>query len=235
MVPLEDGPEGNEEEEEGDDEGDEMDEGTGAVDDTDPSAVDEQFWEDQANQPPDTGDEKQTQGKKELEDQKGELGANNKDRELKDKNKNQKEEKDGESQEPAEEDADSEMDDSAIQNREDDAIMPEAEPLDLADDLDLNQPDGEGKAESIFSDDEMDLESQKGEDGDEIEEVGSDNDIEESGEQDMDVDQDGEVEKDGNKEEQDNITTQNVDQSEYQGDDIAGKRGIGKRRRRVYD
>ena len=120
------------------------------------------------------------------------------------------------------------MDDSGIQNREDDTIMPEAEPLDLPDDLDLNQPDGEGKPESIFSDDEMDLASQKGENSDEMEQVGSDNDIEESGEQDMDIDQGREVEKEEDKEEQDNINTQNVDQSEYQGDDIAASEAFGK-------
>ena len=225
---LEDGPDGDNEEVEGDDEDDDMEEGTGAVDDTDPSAVDEQFWEDQAKQPPDTGDEKQTQGKKELEDQKGELGANNKDIELKDKNTNQKEEEESQSQEPAEDDAESEMDDSNIQNREDSAIIPEAEPLDLADDLDLNQPDGQGKEENIFSDDEMDLESQDGEDVEERKEIDSDNDIEESGEQDMDVDQDGEVDKDENNEGLDNINTQNVDQSEYQGDDIVASEAFGK-------
>jgi len=56
------------------------------VDDTDPSAVDEQFWEDQADKPPESNDEKQMQGEKELEGKEGEMGANNKENESPEKN-----------------------------------------------------------------------------------------------------------------------------------------------------
>jgi midasin len=220
---LEDGPEKDDEEEEGGDEGDEMEEGMGDVDDTDPSAVDEQFWENQAKQPPENVDEKQTQGKKELEDQKGELGANNKDRELKDK----KDHKDEETQEPSEEDIGSEIDESGVQNREDDTMMPEAQPLDLADDLDLSQPDKEGKAESIFSDDEMDIDSEVGDDVNGTDKVVSDNEIEGPSEEELDLDRDGETVNDENMEEETN-NAQNVDQSEYQGDDVAASDAHGK-------
>ena len=116
-----------------------MDEGTGDVDDDDPSAIDEQFWEDQAKQQPDAGNEKQTEGKKDMEHENGELGASNEDRE----SKQRKEEKQEEGEEVADEDNAPEGNDSEIQNRQDDTLMPEAQPLDLGDDLDLNQPDGE--------------------------------------------------------------------------------------------
>ena len=219
---LEDGPEREEkEEDEEDEEGEEMDEGTGNVDDTDPSAVDEQFWEDQAKQPPDTGDQKETQGKKELESQNGEMIANNKDKE----SKETKEDTEEETQENGEDNGGSDVDESGIQNREEDTMMPEAEPLDIADDLDLNQPDGEAKAESIFSDDDMDMDDMAG--GEMEENVVSDGEIEGDGEEKMDFDNDGENSKD-EKMDEEPVDTENVDRSEYQGEDVAASDAIAK-------
>src|SRR5271155_1881160 len=109
----------------------------------------------------------------------GEMIANNKDKE----SKETKEDTEEEIQENGEDQSGSDVDESGIQNREEDTMMPEAEPLDIADDLDLNQPDGEAKAESIFSDEDMDMDDMGGE---EIEEnVVSDGEIEGDGEEKM--------------------------------------------------
>ena len=218
---LEDRPEGEEkEDEEDEEEGDEMDEGTGQVDDADPSAVDEQFWEDQTKQPPDTEDQKETQGKKELEGENGETIANNKEKE----SKETREEKKEKTHENGEENGESDVEESGIQNREEDTMMPEAEPLDIADDLDLNQPDGEAKAESIFSDEDMDMDDV----GDEEmgENVKSDEEPDGNREK-MDFGNDGETSNDEELE-QEPVDTQNADHSEYQGEDVAASDAIGK-------
>jgi len=222
---LEDAPEGEEEQSGESDGEDEMDEGVGGVDDTDPSAVDEQFWEDQADKPPESNDEKQMQGEKELEGKEGEMGANNKENESREKNDN-KEDKVTEEEQDAEDVEGSDVDESAMQNREDDAAMPEAEPLDIGEDLDLNQPDGEAKAESIFSDDEMDLDNPDTDNG--REEIGSDNEMEQADDDDMQLDiEDKPTEPDETKVD-DNINTENIDRSEYQGEDVADSEAFGK-------
>ena len=215
---LEDGPEGEDEEDDG--EGEEMDEGMGNVDATDPSAVDEQFWEDQAKQPPDTGDQKETRGKNELKGQNGELIANKEDKQSKEKRTDTKDQ----TQENEEERGESDVDELDIQNREDETIMPEAEPLDIGDDLDLNQPDGEAKAESIFSDQDMDMDEALGEEMEEN--IGSD-DIDED-EEEMDFDNDSETGKNEEMMDEDPVNRQYADRSEYQGEDMAASDSVGK-------
>lgn len=213
---------GDEEEQADDEEGEEMDEGIGGID-ADPSAVDEQFWEDQANSPqPPSGDETQTQGQKKLEDQKGELGANSREQLPKEGTESKKEE---DELAPDEGDYD-EFDESGVQNKEEDTAMPEAQPLDLPDDLELNQPDGEGKAESVLSD-KMDLDSVE-EGNEQTEEIDSGSDVEKPDEQEMDVDGEGEVTEDNDMHEESNVNTQTIDQSKYEGDDIAASDAIGK-------
>ena len=226
---LEDAPEG-EEEEQGDDEeeeeeGDEMDEGTGQVDDTDPTAVDEQFWEDQADKPPESGDEKQMQGKKELDNKEGDLGANNKDRQHGSEDK-----ADGEMEEAQESD-DGGMDEeneNGVQGREDDSFMPEAQPLDIAEDLELNL-EGDEKDGSVFSDEDMDLSNEDGAQEDVEEEEATENALQEEGNamtEEQETKPMEELEEEGKDENE--INTANVDMSEYQGEDVVASEAAGK-------
>ena len=227
---LEDAPEEEEGEEgeQGDDEeeeGDEMDEGTGQVDDTDPTAVDEQFWEDQADKPPESGDEKQMQGKKEMDNKEGDLGANNKDRQ-----QSSEEKADGEMEEVQESDDGGmdEEDENGVQNREDDAFMPEAQPLDIAEDLELNLESDE-KDGSVFSDEDMDLGNEDGAQEDVEEEEITENALQEEGNvmtEEQETQSMEELEEEGKDENE--LNTANVDMSEYQGEDVAASEAAGK-------
>jgi midasin len=214
-----------EEEDEEGESGDEMDEGTGAVDDLDPSAVDEQFWEDQSRQPDTAQDEKQMEGKNQKEEKSGELGAGKQDEKSKDdletSMEDQEELKEGE-------DAD-ESGDEDVQNREDDARMPEAEPLDLPDDLDLNQPDGDKKDEDMLSDDglelddEMEVDGGQGEEAENLEE--SDGEDEDGFAEDAKMGGDDEEEVEAPEE---GVDSHQPDRTEYQGDDVVPSDAAGK-------
>ena len=164
---MEDRRDQEQKEQEDDGGSEDMDEGTGAVDDFDPSAVDEQFWEEQTHQPDAAKDEKQTDAKIQSKEQPGELGAGDQDEKSKENPETSAEDQTELSQgEDAEESSD-----EGVQNREDDALMPEAEPLDLPEDLDLNRPNGENKAEEIDEEmdiDEMQEEGEQAEDADKI-------------------------------------------------------------------
>jgi midasin len=228
---LGDAPEGEREEEEdesGEDEMDEMDEGTGPVDDNDPTAVDEQFWEDQAKQPPESADLSERSGKKETEGQEGDLGANNQERKDESKRESEERNENQQDEDSTEENAHEidEVDEEAIQNRKDDSFMPEAQPLDIPDDLDLNQPDGKAMEESDFSGEDMEfddvddeqeqVENEGKEQEDEMDETHEGNE--------MEVDED----RAEDAAENEDLNTKNVDQSEYQGDDVVASEAKGK-------
>ena len=229
-VPDKEGKEDGEEEEEQEDE---MDDGIGDVDD---DGVDEQFWEDQAQKAEKEEKQREKKGRKDNKEETGELGAGDKEKQkekMKEKAGNNDIEKDGEDEEQDTDREDGGVDDEEgnMQNRqEDDMFVPEAEPLDIGDDLHLDQNEKDGKDDSDLSDDGMDLDSQIGQDeGEEYENVPSGDEIEEQEGEEMEMegkDQADEIDEMGDEE--DHVNTQNVDQSEYQGDDVATSQAIGK-------
>ncbi|GAO48771.1 midasin [Saitoella complicata NRRL Y-17804] len=165
---------GREEEDEGEDSGDEeneeLDENVGDVDDLDPSAVDEKQWEEEA------GDDLKDSGKDVDQQQGGEAQQQetntvaNEDKKKGESGRKEKQESEGEPQEQDAQDQEMEEDgeedvgeDDNLEHQDGEGLqdqhIPEAEILDLPEDLNLNgeeEKEAEGEDEDEFDMDGLD-------------------------------------------------------------------------------